>query len=467
MEEWLRAIKMERHLAKLRWYDLPRLRQMGEAEFAELGITIPGHRKRLVQAVQHLQHLEEEGACLPQGSLKGAHPASMHVPPRAGADGRADMDCTEAEGDQGEIPAQAQAVECDPGEDGASEGLAPLGGGRLLPPPQTAAQQSVDLSGSLAARAAEVGCGAPGAGVLPVCSRPRPTAQMVRMRQDQRKKYNSTSTMFITNTIVKPEIQEMIYCVAIVLHDRMTTEEEGRDDDGIHLEQLARFPFFSEDNNPLYRDPGGIEDLRRNRPRRERTIPPETTIFETIKSVYDCARFSDECVVIALIYIERLLNTTGVKILTSTWRPIVLAAIIVAQKVFDDRCLQNYEFSVYCPMFTLREINHLENKFLELLDYNVSISASTYAAFYFHIQTLCQHSTANRTPLNMESARAIEARVRRGAAKPRACPRPFTGWLPRSTLPQVSERSKALVNERKARSDGDPFKLGNQPAVMN
>lgn len=46
---------------------------------------------------------------------------------------------------------------------------------------------------------------------------------------------------------------------------------------------------------------------------------------------YDCAHFSEECVVISLIYIERLLNNTAVKVLTSTWRPIVLAAIIVAQ----------------------------------------------------------------------------------------------------------------------------------------
>lgn len=144
---------------------------------------------------------------------------------------------------------------------------------------------------------------------------------------------------------------------------------------------------------------------------------------------YDCAHFSVECVIIALIYIERLLDNSEAKVLTSTWRPIVLAAIIVAQartaaaprtaprpplhrgplasarprsphphpqpspacptlasprrslrcsqKVFDDNSLTNVDFSTYCPMFSLREINFLENKFLELLSYNVSVSAST------------------------------------------------------------------------------------------
>ena len=40
-------------------------------------------------------------------------------------------------------------------------------------------------------------------------------------------------------------------------------------------------------------------------------------------------------------------------------------------QVWDDRSLHNIDFSVLCPMFTLREINHLEKKFLELLDYDV------------------------------------------------------------------------------------------------
>ena len=36
-------------------------------------------------------------------------------------------------------------------------------------------------------------------------------------------------------------------------------------------------------------------------------------------------------------------------------------------KVWDDRSLHNVDFSRFCPMFTLKEINHLEKKFLELI----------------------------------------------------------------------------------------------------
>ena len=59
---------------------------------------------------------------------------------------------------------------------------------------------------------------------------------------------------------------------------------------------------------------------------------------------------------------------SSVPILITSWRPIVLASLILAQKVWDDKSLFNIEFSIFCPMLTLKEINHLEKKFLELID---------------------------------------------------------------------------------------------------
>jgi hypothetical protein len=96
--------------------------------------------------------------------------------------------------------------------------------------------------------------------------------------------------------------------------------------------------------------------------------------------VYECARFPSECLIVSLVYIERLVATSEVPILCTSWRPILLAGLILAQKVWDDRSLHNVDFSFFCPMFTLKEINHLEKKFLELIDYDVSVSSSLCAA---------------------------------------------------------------------------------------
>ena len=40
-------------------------------------------------------------------------------------------------------------------------------------------------------------------------------------------KYNSTSSLFINSTITKPLVEEMIFCVSVVLHDRINEGEEA------------------------------------------------------------------------------------------------------------------------------------------------------------------------------------------------------------------------------------------------
>ena len=162
--------------------------------------------------------------------------------------------------------------------------------------------------------------------------------------------------------------------------------------------------------------------------------------------MYECARFPSECLIVSLVYIERLVATSEVPILCTSWRPILLAGLILAQKVWDDRSLHNVDFSFFCPMFTLKEINHLEKKFLELIDYDVSVSSSlcaaprraaqfsdaprnssaqffsraaaprpldcSYASYYFQLRTLCQRENRefHLKPMDVETAAKLEAR---------------------------------------------------------
>ena len=88
------------------------------------------------------------------------------------------------------------------------------------------------------------------------------------------------------------------------------------------------------------------------------------------------------------------------------------AALILAQKVWDDRSLHNVDFSVFCPMFTLKEINHLEKKFLELIGYDVSVNSSLYASYHFQLRTLCQksHHGFSLKPMEPSVAAMLEAR---------------------------------------------------------
>ena len=52
-----------------------------------------------------------------------------------------------------------------------------------------------------------------------------------------------------------------------------------------------------------------------------------------------------------------------------------LAAMIVAQKVWDDKSLLNVDFSLICSAYSLSDINQLEKQFLTLLDFNGQVVA--------------------------------------------------------------------------------------------
>lgn len=104
----------------------------------------------------------------------------------------------------------------------------------------------------------------------------------------------------------------------------------------------------------------------------------------------------------------------------TNWRPLVLCSLLVAQKVWDDRYLSNADFAFIYPFFTTEEINRLEQKFLELIQYvgkvmgryNVTVKASLYAKYYYELRTLYKDNDKEfpLTPLNTVDAGKLEIR---------------------------------------------------------
>lgn len=85
--------------------------------------------------------------------------------------------------------------------------------------------------------------------------------------------------------------------------------------------------------------------------------------------------YRPECCIICLVYINRLIAFTELPLQPTNWRPLVLVSLLVAQKVWDDRYLSNADFAFIYPFFVTDEINKLEKKFLELIQYNVTVKS--------------------------------------------------------------------------------------------
>jgi hypothetical protein len=239
--------------------------------------------------------------------------------------------------------------------------------------------------------------------------------------------------LYIDSTITRPCTDEIIFCVSIVIHDRIEEGEKALQDDPAMAKRLPE--VFNMQSKPLLAQLASADTS-------------EDTIFLAIKSIYSIAEFSSECLVISLLYIERLRSLTGLHLLMSNWQPILLAAMIVAQKVWDDKSLLNVDFSVICSAYSLKDINRLEKQFLELVQYNVSISASLYASYYFELRTLCEKQERDWAlkPLTEEQQRNLVSRAQAKTSLLEAHLRPrykSADEVSLSSITEVSRRSSA------------------------
>merc|ERR1712107_917548 len=110
---------------------------------------------------------------------------------------------------------------------------------------------------------------------------------------------------------------------------------------------------------------------------------------------------------------ERLQSYTGSCMKCTTWRPICLIAMLLAQKVYDDFSLRNKDWSLICPAFTAAQITKLESIFLVLVRFSVHVSASSYAKYYFQLRVLCEREFP-LSVLSKEDASYLESRTAKG-----------------------------------------------------
>lgn len=122
-------------------------------------------------------------------------------------------------------------------------------------------------------------------------------------------------------------------------------------------------------------------------------------------------QLSAECCIITLVYIERLVANTGLTIHMSNWKRIVLGAILLASKVWDDQAVWNVDFVTIVPGTSVEDLNQLEKSLLEYLLFNVSVPASVYTKYYMDLRTLAEtkRRAVMAKPLSVDQALKLEA----------------------------------------------------------
>ncbi len=151
------------------------------------------------------------------------------------------------------------------------------------------------------------------------------------------------------------------------------------------------------------------------RPKRARVAPPPLDyMYKFIKTVHECAAFSPECLILSLVFINRLIAYTGLPLHTGNFRGVLLTALLIAQKVWDDRSLLNSQFTQVCPVYTAARISTFERVFLQWIDYDLAVSSRLYAKYYFELRALLEQQNIKSfslSPLTPVHARQLEVHL--------------------------------------------------------
>lgn len=212
-------------------------------------------------------------------------------------------------------------------------------------------------------------------------------------------KSNSTSTILLKSTMSSPNVRLIIQAVATLLYSNINEDLlEGKE-----ISPSSELFFFSEEKyiaeNPHAFEEERIELLRKN--------PTQEEISGFIEAIFDLAQFSPECCVICLVYINRINALTEIPLLPTTWRPLVIISLLIAQKMFDDKYLSNADFQYIYPFFDSSQFNVLEIKFLDLIQYNTHIKLSIYTKYYLELKSLCPED-AHFEPMNFYQQGVLE-----------------------------------------------------------
>uniref|UniRef100_A0A3B5Q279 Cyclin Y n=1 Tax=Xiphophorus maculatus TaxID=8083 RepID=A0A3B5Q279_XIPMA len=210
-----------------------------------------------------------------------------------------------------------------------------------------------------------------------------------------RRKYSSCSTIFLDdNTVSQPNLKYTIKCVALAIYYHI----KNRDTNGGML-----LDIFDEKLHPLSKTEVPLDYNQHD--------PEQKQIYRFVRTLFSAAQLTAECAIVTLVYLERLLTYAEIDICPGNWKRIVLGAILLASKVWDDQAVWNVDYCQILKDITVEDMNELERQFLELLQFNINVPSSVYAKYYFDLRSLSESNNLSfpLEPLSREKAQKLEA----------------------------------------------------------
>eukprot|EP00569_Conticribra_weissflogii_P002615 CAMPEP_0171332070 /NCGR_PEP_ID=MMETSP0878-20121228/3144_1 /TAXON_ID=67004 /ORGANISM="Thalassiosira weissflogii, Strain CCMP1336" /LENGTH=835 /DNA_ID=CAMNT_0011832767 /DNA_START=362 /DNA_END=2869 /DNA_ORIENTATION=- len=282
------------------------------------------------------------------------------------------------------------------------------------------------------------------------CVRPLNASPRSDMTKPNLAKRNTCGTIYLSTTLSAPDKDALIKCVCGVFRAHLLQSSAD-----------AEFQVYqTAPSSPTKRSSGEIFNDDPKYHVKTPIIPTLDDITAFYRDVFLRSQMEVDCIIISLIYIERLIKKTDGEVRPNVrnWRSVLFSCMVLSSKVWDDLSMWNCDFSKIGPSgvtFSLQRTNQLEVALLSHLEYKVKVNASEYAKYYFLLRSmLCRSGLASDTlsslsPLDVKGAKTLE----KGAVISKTLP----------DLPVVISRSKSFNESEKNGSDADLLSSQKSP----
>ncbi|KAL7432490.1 hypothetical protein ACHAXH_005754 [Discostella pseudostelligera] len=209
-------------------------------------------------------------------------------------------------------------------------------------------------------------------------------------------KRNTCGTIYLGSTLSAPDKEALIKCVCGVFRAHLLQAKPSH---------ATPSPGITNEYD-VFRDRRATGDYRHLD---TTSIPSLATITDYFRSIFLRSQMEVECIIISLIYIERVIKLTDAKLAPqpANWRSVLFSCMVLASKVWDDLSMWNCDFSKIVPSgvtFSLARTNELEIALLRALKYKVKVNSSEYAKYYFLLRgMLCKSGLANDDLTRLEA----------------------------------------------------------------
>jgi hypothetical protein len=198
-------------------------------------------------------------------------------------------------------------------------------------------------------------------------------------------KFNSTSSLYIKDTIADPNLDELLWCMACALAKIIQL--------GVDTAKKTFIDIFDERIFPLQ-----VKSAKKKENEKDYDvlthIPKEDEVFLFIQPIFHKLRVKPESGVLSLYYIEKMIRKTSFTFAPFNWRKVVLACVILATKVYEELAVWNADFKEVFPNLSVHDLNKMEMELLRLLDFEVGLNSAKYVKYFFAIRDHSELDTA-------------------------------------------------------------------------